>query len=125
MPSCKNGKGSYKGTEPSPKGRGYCARHEKVGTKKRGKDKKMWQVRSIKLASGKRSKRWFKVLPKAKPTKPIKPIKRKVSTKKKKTHQEASRRRICLWKISDWKIVHVYIRSERQGARHTGPCRNR
>lgn len=78
MPTCKNGKGSYRGTEPSPKGRGYCARHQNVGTKKRGKDKKIWVVRSVKLSSGKRSRRWFKVLPKAKKKK-TKPIQRKAT----------------------------------------------
>lgn len=61
MLSCKNGKGSYKGTEPSPKGNGYCARYEKIGTRKRGHDKKMWVVRSVKLATGKRFSRWFRV----------------------------------------------------------------
>lgn len=86
MPSCKNGKGFYKGTEPSPKGRGFCAKHENIGTKKRGKDKKVWVVRSVKMATGKRSKRWFKVLPKPKPTKKTAtPTKRKAATKKKKT----------------------------------------
>ena len=84
MPSCKNGSGSYTGKEPSPKGRGYCARHEKIGTKKRGRDKKMWVVKSVKLASGKRSRRWFKVLPLAKKSK-AKPTKRKQPTKKRKT----------------------------------------
>lgn len=89
MPSCKNGKGFYKGTEPSPKGRGLCAKHESIGTKKRGRDKKMWVVRSVKMSTGKRSKRWFKVLPKPKlkkTTKLTKPTKRKASkvTKKKK-----------------------------------------
>lgn len=61
MPLCRNGKGFYRGTEPSPKGRGYCARHEKIGTKKRGRDKKMWIVRSVKLTTGKRSRRWVRV----------------------------------------------------------------
>jgi len=61
MPTCKNGKGSYKGTEPSPKGLGFCARHEKIGTRKRGKDKKMWIVRSVKYKSGKRIRRWSRV----------------------------------------------------------------
>lgn len=35
MPNCKNdSKKSYKGTEPSPKGLGYCAHASKVGLKK-------------------------------------------------------------------------------------------
>ena len=89
MPSCKNGTGSYKGTEPSPKGRGFCARHEKIKTKKKGRDKKMWIVRSVKLSSGKRSKRWFKVLPKAK--KSVKAKAKKKTTKKKKTTRKKLR----------------------------------
>ena len=38
MPKCKNDpKKSYKGTEPSPKGLGYCTHAEKVGTKRKVK----------------------------------------------------------------------------------------
>lgn len=84
MPTCKNGKGSYKGTEKSPTGRGFCARHERIGTKKRGRDKQMWIVRGVKLASGKRSRRWFKVLPPAKKSKRKASTKTKVSTKRKR-----------------------------------------
>lgn len=43
MPKCKNyPNGTYTGTEPSPKGLGYCASGEKEGTKMKGKDKNMW-----------------------------------------------------------------------------------
>ena len=46
MPKCKNDpKTSYTGKEPSPKGLGYCAKKERIGSKKRGKDKKMWIVK--------------------------------------------------------------------------------
>ena len=83
MPTCKNGKSSYTGNEPSPKGNGFCARHEKIGTKKRGRDKKMWVVRSVKLASNKKSKRWFRVV-KAKPIKKTKTSKSSKSSKSKK-----------------------------------------
>ena len=39
MPKCKNDPTrSYKGTEPSPKGLGYCAHGMKEGDKKKGKD---------------------------------------------------------------------------------------
>ena len=38
MPKCKNDpQRSYKGTQPSPKGFGYCAHSMKVGDKKKGK----------------------------------------------------------------------------------------
>ena len=45
MPPCKNDpKKSYKGTEPSPKGTGYCAHAEESGTIKKGLDGKQWIV---------------------------------------------------------------------------------
>lgn len=45
MPKCKNDSArSYKGTEPSPKGLGYCAHAEKLGTKMKGRDGKMWVI---------------------------------------------------------------------------------
>ena len=47
MPTCKNNPTrKYKGTEPSPKGLGYCAHSDKVGKERKGKDG---------------SKRWMKV----------------------------------------------------------------
>ena len=43
MPVCKNNpKKTYTGTEPSPKGLGYCAGTEKEGTIKKGLDGDMW-----------------------------------------------------------------------------------
>lgn len=43
MPVCKNNpERSYTGTEPSPKGLGFCASGEVDGTKMRGKDGNMW-----------------------------------------------------------------------------------
>ena len=57
MPKCKNDpKRTYKGTEPSPKGLGYCAHSEKVGTKKKGKDGNQWIIKQVKT-----SKRWMKI----------------------------------------------------------------
>ena len=59
MPKCKNDpKKSYKGTEPSPKGLGFCAGSMKVGIIKKGKDGNKWIVKKIKN----RSKRWMKVI---------------------------------------------------------------
>ena len=58
MPNCKNDPTrKYKGTEPSPKGLGYCAHSMKVGEVKTGKDGNKWEVRKIKNGS----KRWMKV----------------------------------------------------------------
>lgn len=46
MPVCINSKESiYKGTEPSPKGLGYCAHGEYVDTKMKGLDGNMWIVK--------------------------------------------------------------------------------
>ena len=57
MPKCKNDpKRSYKGTEPSPKGNGWCAHSEKLGKVRKGTDGNMWIV--IKIKNG--SKRWIK-----------------------------------------------------------------
>lgn len=56
MPRCKNDHGRYyKGTEPSPKGKGFCAHACKVNQRKKGTDGKMWAVVSY---SGR--KRWVR-----------------------------------------------------------------
>ena len=41
----------YKGTEPSPKGLGYCAHNMKVGAVKKGKDGNKWIVKDMKNGS--------------------------------------------------------------------------
>ena len=57
MPQCKNDPSrSYKGNEPSPKGRGYCAHTEDIGKKRKGTDRMMWEVKKF----GK-VKRWMKL----------------------------------------------------------------
>jgi len=58
MPKCKNDPThSYKGTEPSPKGLGYCAHSMKVGAVKKGKNGNKWIIKEMKNGS----KRWMKV----------------------------------------------------------------
>ena len=58
MPKCLNDpKKSFKGTEPSPKGLGYCAGKMMIGKKKIGNDGNMWIVKKIKNGS----KRWIKL----------------------------------------------------------------
>lgn len=58
MPYCKNDiKKTYKGNESSPKGLGYCAHMEDLGTKKRGLDGNIWIIKSTKSGS----KRWVKL----------------------------------------------------------------
>jgi hypothetical protein len=55
---CKNDKKKkYKGTEPSPKGLGYCAHAEKEGKKRKGKDGNTWIIK--KVSNG--SLRWIKI----------------------------------------------------------------
>ncbi len=56
MPKCiKDKTKSYKGTEPSPKGLGYCAHSEDVGTIKKGNDGNKWIIVNVKNI-----KRWIK-----------------------------------------------------------------
>ena len=56
---CKNDPMKYyKGTEPSPKGLGWCAGSMKLSTKKRGKDKKMWIVVRVRA----NERRWQRVV---------------------------------------------------------------
>jgi len=67
MPKCKNDpKRHYSGTEPSPKGKGFCAHACKIGSRKRGRDGKMWVVRKTKTC-----RRWARTA-----SKPARPAKR-------------------------------------------------
>lgn len=57
MPYCINNyKKTYKGNEPSPKGFGYCAHSEEIGTIKNGLDGNKWII----SATSKGVKRWTK-----------------------------------------------------------------
>ena len=58
MPKCKNDPSrKYKGTEPSPKGLGWCAHSMKVGAVKKGKDGNKWIIKEMKNGN----KIWVKV----------------------------------------------------------------
>lgn len=58
MPVCLNDpEKKYAGTEPSPKGLGYCAHAQAVGSKRDGLDGEKWQVREDKNGT----KSWKKV----------------------------------------------------------------
>jgi len=49
MPICKNDSTkSYKGTELSPKGLGWCSHSEKINKKRKGKDGNEWVVKKTK-----------------------------------------------------------------------------
>ena len=57
---CRNDpKGRYRGDEPSPKGYGWCARAEKLGTVRKGRDRNDWKV--IKTSATATSRRWSRV----------------------------------------------------------------
>lgn len=57
MPKCLNDPSkNYKRNEPSPKGLGYCAHAEKVGSKMKGKDGNQWIVKE----DNNKVKRWYK-----------------------------------------------------------------
>lgn len=57
MPKCIDDPSrSYKGTEPSPKGLGYCAHTQSVGTSKIGNDGNIWIVKTTYNGT----KRWVK-----------------------------------------------------------------
>lgn len=46
MPQCKNDRTrTYAGSEPSPRGLGFCANAETIGKRKRGRDGRMWVVK--------------------------------------------------------------------------------
>ena len=79
MPKCKNDPArSYKGTEPSPKGLGFCAHAMKEGATKKGKDGNKWIIKKVKNGS----KRWMKVSGKGKLQKVDKKVKKKEVNKK-------------------------------------------
>ena len=88
MPQCKNSNtGTYKGTEPSPKGLGYCARGEKLGKKKKGLDGNMWEVKETKNGTP----RWVKI------TKNQKSVKKKsVKNKSKKKVKNINTKKIIV-----------------------------
>lgn len=57
MPFCKNDPTkTYKGTEPSPKGLGYCGHCEEIGKIKKGLDGNKWIITTNKNGV----KRWTK-----------------------------------------------------------------
>ena len=57
MPKCKNDPTrTYKGTEPSPKGLGFCAHAEKLSVKRKGKDGNEWIINTTKSGI----QRWIK-----------------------------------------------------------------
>ena len=90
MPKCKNSNtGTYKGTEPSPKGLGYCARGEKLGKKKKGRDGNMWEVKETK----KGIPRWVKIIKTEKSNKKVTVLPKKKSVKKKSVKKKSVKKK--------------------------------
>ena len=90
MPKCKNGNGYYTpGGHPSPKSRGFCARNERLGVRKKGGDGKLWVV--AERSNGSRYwKKWCTSCKKGR-----KP-RRKQSFKKRKARCSGARKAPCL-----------------------------
>lgn len=100
MPKCIDDPSrSYKGTEPSPKGLGYCAHTQSVGTSKIGNDGNIWIVKTTYNGT----KRWVKNsgsskrIPKKKNTsnkrKSTKKVSKKKTSRKRKSTKKTSGKR--------------------------------
>ena len=95
MPQCKNSNtGTYKGTEPSPKGLGYCARGEKLGKKKKGLDGNMWEVKETKNGTA----RWVKITQNQKLVKNKSVKNKSVKNKSKKKVKKINTKKIIVHK---------------------------
>jgi len=100
---CKNNpKKTYLGTEPSPKGFGYCASGEKEGTEMKGKDGNMWVKKNGKWVK-KIDKliKWWLPLSQGNLIAIYKDGKHKIITSQKKTHKAFSKDIFEKWKELD------------------------
>ena len=95
MPKCiDDPRRSYTGKEPSPKGLGYCAHTQAVGTTKTGNDGNTWTVET----TYKGTKRWIKKsgsskrVPKEKKTSSKRKSPKKVSKKKTSGKRKSTKR---------------------------------
>ena len=112
MPKCKNvDTGSYKGTEPSPKGLGICARGEAVGSLLEGLDGNMWEVKTtkngtrrwVKIAASKSAKKKSAKKKSAKKKSAKKKSTKKKSTKKKSTKKKSEKKKSTKKKKKEFK----------------------
>ena len=100
MPKCTNDSSRYyKGTEPSPKGLGFCAHACKLGQRKRGHDGNMWIVRENKKS---KTKRWAKTIL----------TKRSTQTKQNKPTKRAKLSKLSKIVPLDFKMVIGYFKHE-------------
>lgn len=81
---CKNGKGYYNGTEPSPKGYGYCAKNVKAGIVKKGTDNNYWVSKIIQVHNSP-IKRWVRTTKRVASTKSRSRKNRKGKTRSRKS----------------------------------------
>ena len=105
---CKNNqKKTYLGSEPSPKGLGYCASGEKEGTEMKGKDGNMWVKKNGKWAKINSKEdydkliKWWRPLAQGNLIAIYKDGKHKIITSQKKTHKAFSKDIFEKWKELD------------------------
>ena len=100
---CKNNpKKTYLGTEPSPKGLGYCASGEKEGTEMKGKDGNMWVKKNGKWVKKiDKLYKWWLPLSQGNLIAIYKDGKHKIITSQKKTHKAFSKDIFEKWKELD------------------------
>lgn len=100
---CKNNpKKTYIGTEPSPKGLGYCASGEKEGTEMKGKDGNMWVKKNGKwMKQIDKLYKWWLPLAQGNLIAIYKDGKHKLITSQKKTHKAFSKDIFEKWKELD------------------------
>ena len=100
---CKNNpKKTYLGSEPSPKGFGYCASGEKEGTEMKGKDGNMWVKKNGKwVKQMDKLYKWWLKLSQGNLIAIYKDGKHKLITSQKKTHKAFSKDISEKWKELD------------------------
>ena len=100
---CKNNpKKTYLGSEPSPKGLGYCASGEKEGTEMKGKDGNMWVKKNGKWVKKiDKLYKWWLPLSQGNLIAIYKDGKHKIITSQKKTHKAFSKDIFEKWKELD------------------------
>ena len=100
---CKNNpKKTYLGSEPSPKGFGYCASGEKEGTEMKGKDGNMWVKKNGKWVKKiDKLYKWWLPLSQGNLIAIYKDGKHKIITSQKKTHKAFLKDIFEKWKELD------------------------
>ena len=121
MHICKNdSKKSYKGTEPSPKGLGWCAHGEQVGTVRQGRDRHLWVVKMVRNGR----KRWMKKQSSTSKTTPkTTKLTPKITTKTTSKTTRTKKKRVSNPRVSDvpkdekdekdeWNALNMYLQNK-------------